>query len=218
MNLTSKLVIQWADFKEVHPAAGIDDFCRYYLVHNSKEYNKEKFLGGVIPAVASGMLIKLLRRIVRLYQDYATRALKKCGINGFEEFVFLNAIGGIKEPRKTEVIYLNLTELSSGLLVIDRLRKGGYVSEQKDDEDKRSKRVRLTKKGEDTLKSCRQQLLLVNEIFFQNFPEDDIQLCVHLLTPLEMKFSSLWQEHKSIPVEEIHERMTTAKKKTSKRS
>jgi len=216
MNATSSLVVQWADFIEEHPDAGIDDFCRYYLTHNSKKYNKEKILGGVIPAVASGVLIKLLRRIVKLYQDYATRALKKCGISGFEEFVFLNAIGSIKEHRKTEVIYRNLAELSSGLLVIDRLKNRGYVSEQKDDKDKRSKRVMLTKKGEDALKFCRQQLLLVNEIFFQNFPEDDIQLCVHLLNPLEMKFSSLWQEHKNIPVEEIHRRMTAAKKKTSK--
>jgi len=208
MDVTTLLVMQWADFHANHPNANIEDFCRYHLIHNSEKFNKEEFLGGIVPSLATGMLVKLLNRIIKLYQDYAVSAFSESGITSFEEFVFLNFIGSSNEPRKTEVVYKNFNELSSGLLVIGRLKSKGYVSERNDDEDKRAKRVKLTKKGENVLKICRRQLLLLNEIFFQGIPDDDIHLCTQLLTPIELKFSALRQQHKNIPFEDIYKQMS----------
>ena len=53
-----------------------------------------------------------------------------------------------KNPKKTEVIYANLFELSSGTDMLNRMKKRGLIKEYDDQVDKRSKRIELTPKGE----------------------------------------------------------------------
>ena len=92
--------------------------------------------------------------------------------------------------------YTPSPRLSSGLLIIDRLKKYGYVVETNDTEDKRSKRLTLTPAGLMILQNCYKQMEELGNLFFDTLSEDDMRLCIQLLKGIEIRFSDLWPKHK----------------------
>ena len=147
MNKTVKLVNEWGDFEAKHPAGDIDDFCRYYLAKRQEKKISGPLVGGVVPHFIDGLLMKIIGRISKLNMLYANKALKGTDLNQIEEFGMLATIRQEKNPKKTEVIYANLFELSSGTDMLNRMKKRGLIREYNDKEDKRSKRIELTPKG-----------------------------------------------------------------------
>lgn len=204
MNKTAELVKLWAEYEANHPNAGISDFCNFFLVKEREKENEINFSDSVVPPDLHSIMTKMVGRIVKLHNTYALIALKECGMNSLDEFLYLNTIATNVSPKKTQVIYYNFNELSSGLLILDRLKAKGLVSEQEDKEDKRSKRVIITKKGNETLMDSYKKLSLVNEFFFKEMPEDDIRLCIQLLSPIETKFSAKWLEDKGKSLVELN--------------
>jgi DNA-binding MarR family transcriptional regulator len=208
MNKTAELVNHWADFEEKHPDAGIDEFCRYYLAaKQEKEYSNNLF-GGEIPPRADIVMTKLLDRLARIHMIYIQIALKDMEINHFEEFSLLSAIANLKTPRKTEVIYHTINELSTGLNLLTGMKKLRYITEHDDPDDKRSKRLALTPKGEKVLHDCYKKFSKIPEILFMEMPEEDIKLCIDLIKNTEFKFSKLWQQHKGKSFDEVYKSIT----------
>jgi DNA-binding MarR family transcriptional regulator len=204
MNKTVDLVNEWAAFEEKHPGNSIGDFCRYYLIREREKGGSSRFLEGIVPPEKASLLTKLLVRIVRMQAVYLDMAIKETGIRQAEEFFFLSVIKNLKSPKKTEVIYHTVNELSTGLNILAGLIKQGFIREQKDEEDKRSKRVSLTPKGERALKSGYGRIHQVNEMMFFGMPDDDVSLCIQLLKNVEMKFSGKWLHHKGRPFDEVY--------------
>jgi len=206
-NKTVKIVNEWAAFEEKYPDAGIDEFCRYYLIKAREKKNPEELFQGVMPPLPRMVLIKLLGRIVGLYQVYADPALAEIGIRHLGDFLFLNVIYHAREPRKTEVIYETMTELSTGLLILSYLKQKKLITERADPTDKRSKRVKITAEGTKVLFKCYEQLGKTGDLMFGDMPDDDISLCVQLLKHVDLKYSKLWQQHKGLPLDEVIEKM-----------
>ena len=206
MNKTAEMVAAWAEYETSHPDADLKDFYSDQLLTGRKS-GKVAFLAGLIPEENVSVLTKLLARLVKMHTTYALSALREKGIGSFEEFTFLNTILTFDRPRKSEVISENFVELSSGLLVIERLKAKGYVAETEDREDKRSKRVYLTVKGKKEILACHRVMDELNKIFYHDLHESDIRLCIEMLKPLEIKFSSLWQKHRKMSLEEIYKEL-----------
>lgn len=208
MNKTAELVVQWADFEEKHPDAGIDEFCRYYLAaKQEKEYSNNLF-DGEMPPRADIVITKLLDRLARIHMIYVQIALKDMELNHFEEFSLLSAIANLKTPRKTEVIYHTINELSTGLNLLEGMKKLRYITEHDDPDDKRAKRLALTHKGEKVLQDCYEKFSKVPEILFMEMAEEDIKLCIQLLENIELKFSKLWLQHKGKSFDEVYQDIT----------
>jgi len=208
MNKTVELVNEWASFEEKHPNANLDDFCRHYLANHQQEKFKGPLTGGVIPPISEGLLLKIIGRIHKLNMSYAAGALQGTGLNQVEEFGILLSIQQDGEPRKTDVIYANLFELSSGTDMLNRLIKRGLISEHDDENDKRSKRIRLTKAGGEAIELCMARMKKVAGMMTMDLDEDDKQLCIHLLKNIEIKFSAFWQQHKGKPFDEVYREIT----------
>lgn len=209
MNQTARLVSLWADFEEKHPEASILEFCRYHLAsQQGRENYPEELFNGEVPPRPDIVITKLLDRIARLHMIYIQLAMKDMKISHFEEFSLLSAIANLKTPRKTEVIYHTINELSTGLNLLAAMKKRGYITEQDDPEDKRSKRLRLTPKGERILYSCYEIFSKIPEILFKDVPTEDIELCIQLLKRVNIKFSKLWMEHKKYPFKDVYKSIT----------
>jgi len=204
MNKTAELVLLWARYEETHPDAEIRDFCSEHLLSERKSHQHTEFLADFVPAEKESVLAKLLGRLVKLHTTYAMMTLKEKGIGSFEEFTFLNTILATGNPRKSDVINENFIELSSGLLVIDRLKNRGYITETDDENDKRSKRVELTADGKEKIQACHQLMDKLNKSFYNDLPETDINLLIEMLKPLEIKLSSLWLRNRKKPFDEIY--------------
>jgi len=207
MNKTVQLVNEWALFEEKHPGANIDDFCRHYLAAHQQQKVTGPLTGGVVPPTSEGLMLKLIGRIHKLNMGYAGNALEGTGVNQVEEFGMLLTIQQEGSPRKTDIIYANLFELSSGTDMLNRMKKRGLVKEYDDKEDKRSKRVELTDAGRKAIELCMARMRKVASMMTIDLDEDDKQLCIHLLKNIEIKFSALWQQHKVRHFDEVFEEM-----------
>jgi DNA-binding MarR family transcriptional regulator len=204
LNKTAELVNKWAIFEETHPEGSIDEFCRYHLAANQEKESTGKLFDGELPPRPDIVMTKLLDRLSRLHMIYIQLALKGMKIRHFEEFSLLSAIANLKTPRKTEVIYHTINELSTGLKLLAGLKKNGYITEQDDPDDKRSIRLHLTPKGQKLLNICYERFSKVPEMLFLDIPETDIELCIQLLKNVDLKFSKLWQQHRSKSFDDIY--------------
>lgn len=205
MNKTVALVNLWGAYEAKHPNSTIEDFCRYHLAHQQQEKTQGTLVGGVVPVINDGLLLKIIGRIHKLNTNYANLALKGTGVNQIEEFGVLLTIKQEKHPKKTEVIYANLFELSSGTDMLTRLKTRGFIKEYDDTEDKRSKRIELTAKGEKVIDTCKAQIMKNAQMLMLDLTDDDKELCIQLLKNVEIKFSTLWQKHKGKEFEEIYQ-------------
>lgn len=196
MNKTVELVNEWGNFEKEHPDAHILDFCRYMLGKQTENAGKENYLGGAIPPDHFSQVAKMLGRISKIHASVALPLLKKHGINSFEDFAFLNTIYRMGQPRKIDVINSNFVELSSGLLILERLKKSRWIDEKTDDNDKRSKRLNILPKGKEVLEQVYKHMAVLNQQCFGVVPADDLALCVLLLGPVEAAMAELWLKTK----------------------
>jgi len=143
-------------------------------------------------------------RIVRLHQLYGRIALEGTGISQFEEFALLNTILQMKEPRKSDVIYATIYEMSTGTDLLNRLRKNGFITELPDPADGRSKRVKITARGEKVLQASFKRLTQLVNMLFGEMGQDNIMLCIQLMKNVEIKFSERWPEDKGKSFDEIY--------------
>ena len=218
MDKTIELVNRWAEFAKDHPEGSIEDFCRHLLISQRETENKGRLVGGVIPIQSDGLLMKIIGRIHKLHVSYAYLAFEATPINQLEEFGFLASIRQQKNPKKSDVIYSNLMELSSGTDMLNRLRNKGLIKESGDKEDKRAKRVMLTLLGEKTFVICIDRIQNLAKMMLHDMPEDDKQLCIQLLKHIEIKFSSLVQGHKGMKFEEIYKEVAAEPMSRAKKS
>ncbi len=196
MNKTVALINLWAKYEEENPKAEIGQFCQDYLVSQEQKTRKVTFWQSPVPPDSTSMLTKLIGRIAKLHNLYAVDAFKDCGISSFDDFLFLNSIAHTPNPKKTDIILANFSELSSGLLILDRLKKAKLIVEQADELDKRTKRLEMTKDGASVLEACYQKLNEINEMCFSGLAEEQVKLSIQLLQPVEAALARKWLEDK----------------------
>lgn len=202
MNKAVALITAWGAFDDNHPESTLEEFCRHYLA--SEKEAKAPPAGRFLPVSNDGVLMRAIGRIFKLHTIYTVAALDGTGISNIDEYSLLNTVAQLNEPRKTEAIYAALQELSTGTDKLNRLKKLGYLTEYDDKEDKRSKRLKVTPKGEKVLVTCRKRISQLAQIMFHDLTEDDKQLCFQLLKGVESKFTGIWQSHKGKDFEEIY--------------
>lgn len=195
MNKTLQVVQEWVDFEEQYPKATLEDFCRHYLSAGSK-----KIVASDIPCSTNYhlrySLTKVINRLSKLWMYFTLNAMKPMGLSSFDEFIFLYTVENSKAIRKKDLIYMHFIEISSGLLVIDRLIKKGFLEEKMHEQDKRSKQVYITKKGKETLKDCHFALNTVAEELYGEMPDEEMDVCLQYLTPVESKIAQKWHHIK----------------------
>lgn len=193
----------WGDYEKRNPEGTIESFCRDVLAGTIKK-DKTILQEWQLHPDIDGALIKAISRIGKFQEIYANKALAGTGLDQIAEFGMMAAIFNRKNPTKSEAIFTNMLELSSGINVLTRLKNKQMISEYTDAEDKRVKRLRLTRKGERVLKEAKQQILKVVGMLTQDMGDDDKQLCLQLLSPIESRFFPLIPRQKNKTFEEIY--------------
>ncbi|WP_419701729.1 MarR family winged helix-turn-helix transcriptional regulator [Mucilaginibacter sp. NFX135] len=208
MNKTVELVKLWGAYEEQNPDATLDNFFRYQLSLISKTPQKTDQQEKLIPDI-NGRLMILLRRIAKYHITYSNKALEGTGFDQIEEFGLLVTIFNEVNPIKSEAIYNNIIELSSGTNMLNRLKKRGLVSEYADTEDKRVKRLQVTSKGREALMIAKDKVQKVAKMMSYGLPDEDKQMCIQLLTPVNDRFNGMFQKQKNKSFDEIFREMTS---------
>lgn len=192
MNKTVELINLWATYEEENPKADLSQFCQAYLVNQEQKNQKVTFWKSPVPPDSTSILTKLVGRIAKLHNLYTVRAFKDLDVSSFDEFLYLNSVATTSNLKKTDVILANFNELSSGLLILDRLKKAKLIIEHGDELDKRTKRLEMTKEGASVLEACYQKLTEMNEMCFGELTEEQVKLSIQLLQPVEASLAKKW--------------------------
>jgi DNA-binding MarR family transcriptional regulator len=196
MSKTVEIVKEWVAFEADYPTGSLEDFCRHFLSE------REKQRSGPVDASCSSdynkiyALSRTINRLSKLWMYFTQQAIKPLGLSSFDEFAFLYMTDQSESIRKKDLIYMQFIEISSGLLVIDRLIKKGFMKERIDEEDKRSKQVSLTHKGKETLAACHVALSKVAEDLYGEMPDEQLSSCNLYLNPMEQNIAKKWQQIK----------------------
>jgi DNA-binding MarR family transcriptional regulator len=94
----------------------------------------------------------------RHYKTYSKKVLQNSEMKTPDDFSFLYHLSLVDSFRKMELINIHLLEAPSGIEVLKRLLKKKLIEEFDDPDDKRAKRIRLTKKGGSELKKIVPQM------------------------------------------------------------
>lgn len=106
---------------------------------------------------------------------YLNKALKKqtkivlseSNVSSIDEYSFLLHLNFQESFRKMEIVELHNLEAPTGIEIIKRLIKNKFVEEFPDKEDKRAKRIKITKSGISTLSEIKPKM----DLIFSQFTE-----------------------------------------------
>jgi DNA-binding MarR family transcriptional regulator len=205
MNKAVQLINEWAAFDEQYPEASIEEFCRHYLIKKREAENRQEALDGPVPPQQENVLLKLLGRISVIGQVYARDLLSDIPEIQLEGFYYLVNIMHQGESRKTEIINHQLSELSTGIDILNRLKDEDLIKERLDPSDRRAKLISITEKGRKILFQCFRRMSKVGSILFDEVAEDDRRLCIQLLKNVEIKHAKKALEVKKRGIREVFE-------------
>lgn len=171
----------------------------YFL---AKESNSQLF-SGLTPPDLDTVFAKLIGRLAGMQTVYSKMALQE--IPGFELewFYFLNSIYQLKEVKKTQIIQYNFTEQTTGIDILNKLKKLGYIAERTDPDDKRAKLVSITKAGEKILFKIYQLLYKPTLLMYNDIDYRDKQVVINILKDTEHKHQELLSNSRNKSIDDL---------------
>ena len=198
MNKLVQLVNLWAEFEAQNPEAEIKDFCLDFILKDYQE-KKPSFI------TINGQLASLTGKLSKYASFYSKKALEKFSLNNIEDWVYLMRLREMGTPRKSELIYDMISEFPSGIDVIKRLVKMGFVLEFPDVEDKRSKRLQITPSGIEILVKSLPWMEKISDMAFNKLQESEKILLIELLSRLNSFHKTHYMNVRSSSIEEAYE-------------
>ncbi|MDQ8140441.1 MarR family winged helix-turn-helix transcriptional regulator [Chryseobacterium sp. CFS15] len=189
------------------PHSTIEDF-RLWM--NDKKYRKEsptKLLKNEQHQVS--FTENEICKQVLLLGRYSKQLIRK-GLSDFpelanEEFTYLYRLKDEPNLTKIQLIERNGHEKQTGTQIIKRLLEYGLIEEKNDNEDKRSKRLNITEKGEDYFHRSVEKVNMTSRILagkLENIEKDEL---LEMLRKLNDFHSHLYFQYKNFNIEEISE-------------
>ena len=145
----------------------------------------------------------LISLMFRYAKNYIKKALKGSRINSADEFSFLISLLTYDSLSKQELINLQVMEKTSGIEIINRLIKKGFISQHDDDADKRSKRIMMTISGRQQLLAILPQMKVVSKIILGKLTMDEQHMLVYLLRKLDHFHNDIFLNEKNFELEDI---------------
>lgn len=194
-----ELITAWADYESKNPAASVAEFCSHYLLNS-------KGLIDDAPVEASGsdaQLASLINQLNAIHVIYAKAVLKEIPGIELEWFYFMKEIDQQKEARKSDVVSAVFFEQSTGIDIINRIKKAGLILERSDPMDKRARLVKLSPQGEKILLSLRDLLSKADHMLYQDLAGSNKKMLINILSDTEKKHHTLISENRHKHLDEL---------------
>lgn len=125
-----------------------------------------------------------LNRMNKFIKIYTKDIFQELGLYSSEDFSFLALVHQMEKPNKKQLCDTNLTEMTTGLDIIRRLIKLGYINEVPDESDKRSKRMVMTPKGLEAVNKIYLKLNQMSNDVLGDLNAEERSVIIKLLTRL----------------------------------
>ncbi|WP_266363908.1 MarR family winged helix-turn-helix transcriptional regulator [Tellurirhabdus rosea] len=218
------LIQEWAAFDREQPEGDLTAFCTYYLTNrtgNSPEpggnpvnakwvelvTEPKELTATVTDAIVmkpESRISALLGRLIRYMSFYSKKAMQPLELSNIDDAVYLIVLAQMGTPKKSELIHEMLSEFPSGIDIIKRLMAKGLAEEFPDEHDRRSKRVRITEKGIETLQTCLPEMDKVAQIGFHILTEAEKQMLISVFTRLDRYHADYYKSGRNQDFRELY--------------
>lgn len=144
---------------------------------------------------------------VLLLGRYSKQAIRR-GLKDFpelanEEFTYLYRLKDEPNLTKMQLIERNGHEKQTGTQIIKRLLECGMVAEKNDEKDKRSKRLNLTRKGEQVFHESVNKVNITSKFLSGQLDDGEKTALLDLLKKLNEFHGHFYREDKSSDLEKL---------------
>ncbi len=151
-----------------------------------------------------------LGKLGRYVDHYSRKVFPLTALGSIDEFTYLINLMQFESLTKTELIQNNIHPITSGTEVLKRLLKKEFISQVKDEKDKRSVRVKITEKGSSALYASFEKLGMITKIVSAKLMDSELIQLVHLLKKLDEFHLKIFKDSKHIEMEEIVKKYTNS--------
>lgn len=145
----------------------------------------------------------LISELYKYAKSYAKKAMNDSEIKTLDEFGFLATLMVEESFTKTEIISRHLLEITSGTEILKRLNRSGYIEEFSDENDKRSKRVRITPQGQRLMFTLFEEMNKAAHIITGDLSEKEKETLLNLLLRLKNFHQLVHHEDRKSELDEI---------------
>ncbi|MCU0324152.1 MAG: MarR family transcriptional regulator [Spirosomaceae bacterium] len=205
-NKLVELVNLWAKYEEENADLTIEDFCVKFLAENVE---KPIHISDTQGIPVDGQLAGLIGRLNKYASLYCKKALEHVGMNNIDDWVYLISLHDMGTPKKSELIYEMVSEFPSGIDIIKRLVASELVVEFPDEQDKRSKRLKITPKGIQVLYESFPYMSKVGEMAFDTMNMSEKTMVLNILKRLDNYHAGHYKNVRNAEFSEAYELLTS---------
>ncbi|WP_019990159.1 MarR family winged helix-turn-helix transcriptional regulator [Rudanella lutea] len=224
-----ELVNAWARYSADTPNADLPGFCLHYLTeHASLSTGEttedipdqdglihkqwlESMTGQIyrspVPVQVEARLGALVGRLGKYAYFYSKKAMQPFDFRSIEEPVYLIALMQMGTPKKSELIYEMMAEFASGTDVINRLIRMGYIEEFPDEQDRRSRRLKITPEGLKTIQQAMPVMNRVGAVAYSSLTDGEKALLTQILDKLDHYHAEHFRQSRNADFDEVYDRM-----------
>lgn len=201
MSALIELLTDWENYHAKHPDGTATEFCRHFIEQNTRRPGKAS--KDKPNKELNSNIAELIGKMANFHTVYSKMILKELPDVEIEWFYVLNVITIKKEAKKSEIISLCLLEQSTGIDILNRMKKKGLIIENNDPNDKRAKLISITKSGSDLLFEIGKSLYKVTYLVYGAVSTDDKQAMINILNKTVSKHSEILTGNKSKKIDDI---------------
>ena len=170
-------------------SSNIEGFKKWILDRNSNnegsEIDEPIWEGKENGRSPESAISTLIIHMNRYAKTYSKSAIADSDFNTQEEFIYLINLQAFGEMTKTELIKKNVQDKSSGILIINRLIKQGWIKQTNSQTDKRSKVLHITENGKITLEKQMEKIRNATKIVTGNLDYNEKMELIRILDKLD---------------------------------
>ncbi|PZU83533.1 MAG: MarR family transcriptional regulator [Chryseobacterium sp.] len=121
----------------------------------------------------------------RYAKTYSKSAIAGSDFHTQEEFIYLINLKALGTMTKMELIKKNIQDKSAGILIINRLINQGWVQQTNSETDKRTKVLKITEKGLETLEKQMDKIRNATNIVTGNITYQEKMELIRILDKLD---------------------------------
>ena len=194
--------------------ANVDGFCKWIIDTKSESYSNTlewegKNNGRSIESVISTLLVHMNKYA----KSYSKSAIYNSQFSTQEEFIYLITLNSFGAMSKTELIRKNKMDKPSGIQIINRLIKSGWIQQIDSTKDKRSKILELTDAGKDYLNQKMDDIRKASKVVTADLTENEKIELVRILSKMDKFHQKIYDRNLNpeLLLDEAFENYTQAK-------
>lgn len=149
------------------------------------------------------LLTILVTYLFRYAKHYSKKALDQSPLSTLDDFTFLLTLNTQGSMTKSELIHQHLLEITSGVEILKRLERQGYIFTSANPNDRRSKHVSITDEGRTLIREMMDSMKQVSAIVAGNLSTTEMRQLLPLLMKLDSFHGEIHKQDKKSDLGEI---------------